>query len=144
VGAMLRKLPALAVLLVVLTGCAAQPGPASTSATATQEATPTASPSPTQEATPIPEATDWLAGLQAAGAAGAVTVVESSEPGTVLVETTIVDPRVEGETPERVEANRICRALVDLGAQQVRIYESDGTTFMVYGHPSYGNVCIEV
>lgn len=67
-----------------------------------------------------------------------------TEPGRITVETTISDPRGENGSQQAQAAIAICEAAVSLGAAHVVVYEADGTSFVLYGHPAYGDVCTEV
>lgn len=74
------------------------------------------------------------------------TVVSATEtePGRYEIQTSIVDPRGAAGSAEAVDAIAICEAVVKLGATYVSVLEEDGTTFVVYGHPRYGDVCTEI
>lgn len=64
---------------------------------------------------------------------------DETEPGRVLVSTTIVDPRGDEGTVEAQSAIAVCEAAVALlgdSAVAVTVYEEDGTTFVLFGHPS--------
>jgi len=97
---------------------------------------------------------DVTAQLQSAGAgqpwAAAITSAKQTEADRVEVATSIVDPRGASGSPEAQQALAICQAAVDLltgqGAAQphVSVAESDGSTFVVAGNPSYGAACTEV
>lgn len=147
---------ALAAGLLLLTSCStttsssetAPASPTSTQSSSTPPATPTTSPAPTAEAAPAPDAAaypiDRTAAAQAAYDTGVITAAAETEPGRWEISTTIVDPRVDGASQEGGIARGVCEAIVALGATDVVIYEEDGTTFVLYGHPSYGNSCTEV
>lgn len=150
---MKRTLAAAALAAVIaLAGCA----PAGSIA---QAPTPTATtdaadgvtpePSPTEGTptpTPTPSTLDLalqikdLVGRYAAENVMRADLVESDR---IEVWTGLVDPRTEGSL-EALTAIEICEAAVALGAAKVVVYESDGTTWILYGHPSYGDVCAEV
>ncbi len=98
---------------------------------------------------------DVTADLTAAGAgqpwAALITAATRTEPGRVEVETTIIDPR-GGTTgsPEAQQARAVCEGalawLQTRGAAEpkVSVMESNGTSFVLYGHPSYPGGCTEV
>ena len=78
--------------------------------------------------------------------ANLITSAEETEPGRIEVGTSIVDPRgADGSAPAR-QALGICQRIRNAhpDAQRITIYEQDGTTFVLYGHPMYGNTCTEV
>jgi hypothetical protein len=63
----------------------------------------------------------------------------------VQLDTTIVDPRGEDGSPEAVEALDLCeQAKAIPGVTYVFVMEADGTSFVLAGHPSYGEDCAEV
>lgn len=72
----------------------------------------------------------------------------------LTVETSIIDPRGENGSVEAKTALAICESLKELPRPvegdypkrypQVKIMEADGTHFVLYGHPSYGNACVEI
>lgn len=74
----------------------------------------------------------------AAGAAGdAVTKAEESEPGRISVETSLVDPRGEDGSAEARQAIEICEAAAGIeGVTYVSVLEKDGTSWVLFGHPS--------
>lgn len=66
-------------------------------------------------------------------------VVTAAEPeaGRVNVETTLVDPRGDAGSAEAESALVICEAAAHLdGVTYVSVAEADGTTFVLFGHPS--------
>ncbi|MEV8179182.1 hypothetical protein AB0O99_14100 [Cellulosimicrobium funkei] len=73
-----------------------------------------------------------------------VTKATETEPGRIEVETTIADPRSDAGSAEAQSAIAVCEAVKGLGAEHVSVLESDGSTFVVAGHPSYGEACAEV
>jgi hypothetical protein len=79
-----------------------------------------------------------------------VTVATQTEAERIVVETTIIDPRGDSGSPEAQAAIAICEAAVALleskGATEpaASVMESDGSTFVVYGQPSYPGGCSEV
>lgn len=105
-----------------------------------QSTAPSAAPSPAAVASPAID--DPLAALQLVSSE--VTAVEQPEPGRWTVSTSIEDPRGEQGSPAAQIALAVCQEAVRLGATYVSVAESDGTTFVLYGHPSYGKVCTEV
>lgn len=136
---------ALVAAVVLLSGCAGAEPQSAETVTVTVTATPEPAPTVTVTATPTPEALPAPDDIDVAvrEASGAVTSAVEVEPGRWTIETSIVDPRVDGSA-EAAEAIEICEAAVDAGAEYVSVMESDGTTFVLYGHPSYGNTCTEV
>jgi len=99
---------------------------------ATQEPTTVESSAPT-------EAKDVTSDVQkAAGNAGdAIVKAEETEPGRISVETTLVDPRGEDGSDEAKQAIGICEAAAGLdGVTYVSVLEKDGTSWVLYGHPS--------
>lgn len=137
----------IAATVLTLAGCTYGPGsmPEASSA-ASASATPTAASTPTTmqsssppAAAPIDRTTELreLAGE-------AVSAAEEVEPGRIEVTTTIVDPRGDAGSAEAAAAIAICEAAVGLGATYVSVLEADGTTFVLYGHPTYGPTCTEV
>ncbi|AZQ77655.1 hypothetical protein EJ997_10205 [Flaviflexus ciconiae] len=93
----------------------------------TQEPTPAT----TEETDTVAEEdiTDWVKGLRTDKA----ELIESAtreDSGEIRVRTNIVDPRVQGISPEGTDALAICIAIADQGEDRVWIYEADGTTFV--------------
>jgi uncharacterized protein YceK len=123
-------LPALALMLALsLSGC-------STGAT-------TDGPSP--EASSAPAATSEISTAAQALVGGSVTAATETEPGRLQLDTTIVDPRGEAGSPEALEALDLCeQAKAIPGVTHVSVMEADGTSFILAGHPSYGENCTEV
>lgn len=74
-----------------------------------------------------------------------VTGVESPEAGRVEVSTDLTDPRTENST-EADQAKAICEAAADVeGVDYVNVTESDGTSWVLFGHPRYpAGECTEV
>lgn len=145
----MRKLWGAAVAAIsvcLLSGCSA-PTPAPTVAvTSTVTEKPTPAPTVTVTATPAaeaPAAADVASGVRAASAN--VTGVEQTEPGRWTIQTSLVDPGagVSG-SPAAKEAIRICQKAVELGATYVVVRDADDSSWILYGHPSYGNTCTEV
>ncbi|WP_163185912.1 hypothetical protein [Cellulosimicrobium sp. SL-1] len=101
---------------------------------------------PATETSPAAEtsaAVDRTADVQAA-AGDVVTKATETEPGRIEVETTIADPRGDAGGAEGQSAIAVCEAVKGLGAEHVSVLEADGSTFVVAGHPSYGEACTEV
>ncbi|CAN5334501.1 hypothetical protein BH09ACT6_BH09ACT6_04510 [soil metagenome] len=117
-------IPALA-FLIALTGCSAQTTPAPAAAT-------------------LLEQIDRTAEVQAVAGTHVITAIEV-EPGRLNIATDIVDPRGPKGSPAAVEAIAICNAVIQLpDVVHVSVFESDGTTFVLYNHPMVGNVCAEI
>lgn len=129
--------------VVLLAGCAGEPKPTPT-VTVTVTAAPEPAPTVTVTATPAAAPTavdDKLAALRTVSQM--VTGVEETEPGRWTVHTSIVDPRGDdGSSAEAQKAIAICKKAVELGATYVSVMESNDTTFVLYGHPSYGAECV--
>lgn len=64
-----------------------------------------------------------------------VTKAEETEPGRVVVNTDIVDPRGKNGSPQAMEAISICQTIVPMGYKHISIMEKDRTHFVLYGHP---------
>jgi hypothetical protein len=124
-------LPVLALLLATgLNGCSSDTAP---------EATTTAPSS----AAPVAESEISTAAQALVG--GSVTAATETEPGRVQLDTTIVDPRGDDGSPEALEALDLCeQAKAIPGVAHVSVLEADGTSFVLAGHPSYGENCVEV
>lgn len=144
----MRYLSAAVAALTLLALAACSPTPTPTPAptvTVAVTAAPTPAPTVTVYATPTAAAAgstsdERLAALRTISQQ--VTGVEETEPGRWVVHTSIVDPRGDdGTSPEAIAALSICQKAVNLGATKVTVTESDDSTFALYGHPSYGNVC---
>ena len=137
----------VAATVLALAGCTSDPvstPDVSASATTTVTSTPTADSAPTVvTSAPAAAAIDRTVELRAL-AGEAVVMAEEVEPGRIEVTTSIVDPRGDSGSAEAVAAIAICEATVGLGANYVSVLEADGTTFVLYGHPSYGATCTEV
>lgn len=142
-----RRTAALfAITALLLTGCApdedATPQ-AELSPTVTPKSTPT--PKPTPSPTPVislPPVPPDLAALRTVTMD--VVHLEQPEPGAWIISTLIVDPRGDDGSAEARLAIAVCERAVELGATRVSVLERDDSTFVVYGHPSYGNVCTEI
>lgn len=79
-----------------------------------------------------------------------VTKATQTQPGRVEVETTVTDPRGAAGSIEAQQAIDVCEGVVAwLTANgttdpKVSVFEADGTTFVLAGHPTYGPSCTEV
>jgi type IV pilus biogenesis protein CpaD/CtpE len=147
-------LPLLALLL--LAGCASsEPTTAAPTATSIPEATatptPIATPSPTptaEQADAAPAPADVTSQVRDASPSleSYVKTATSPEAGRITVETSLIDPRGEAGSPEAVLALQLCSDVVAnmSGVSYVSIMEDDGSSWVLYGHPSYGNTCTEV
>lgn len=123
---------ATAALLLALAACSS--GPSTTDP----------APAPTStDAAAAPTSVDRTAELQQVAGDQVLKAVET-EPGRIEVSTSIVDPRGDDGSAEAQAAIAICQAAVGLGATYVSVLEEDGSTFVLYGHPTYGDVCTEV
>ncbi|OZD55394.1 hypothetical protein CH252_05855 [Rhodococcus sp. 06-1477-1B] len=113
----------------------------------TTEAAPAPNVTVTVTATPVPAAPtsndERLAELRAVSQQ--VTGVEETEPGRWIVHTSITDPGagISG-SPGAQKAITLCEKAVALGAAKVVVTDADGSSWILYGHPSYGNTCTEV
>lgn len=141
--AMRSLLPFAAALVLVLAGCSATPAPTPT-VTVIVTASPEPAPTVTVTAPPAPVSTsgdERLAALRAVSEM--VTGVEETEPGRWVIHTSILDPRGDdGTSVEAQKAIAICEKAVELGASKVSVMESNDSTFVLYGHPSYGDECV--
>jgi hypothetical protein len=124
-------LPVLALLLAAgLSGCST-------------EATP--EPAASAPATSAPTADSAIATAAQALVGRSVTAATETEPGRIQLDTTIVDPRGEDGSPEALEALDLCeQAKAIPGVTLVSVMEADGTSFVLAGHPSYGENCTEI
>ncbi len=146
----MKKLGGVTLVATVLlfAGCSStEPAPAPT-VTITTEASP--APTVTVEVTPEAEASEPPADVPTGdvedsvlASSDSVESVTETEPGRWEVQTSITDPRTD-DSAEAAEAIAICEAAVEGGADFVYVLESDGTIYVVYGHPSYGDTCTEV
>lgn len=117
----MKRSLALAALALLLTSCS--------SPAATEEPATTSS-APTSESAAI-DITDKLK-----DAAGNASITALLEDGRVTIETNLVDPRGEDGSPEAQHAIEICEAAAALdGVSNVNLYEADGTTWILFGHP---------
>ncbi|GAB3164102.1 hypothetical protein GCM10027059_19560 [Myceligenerans halotolerans] len=117
----------------LLAGCIAEP--------TVTNSTPSASLS-TEETGDAASLDDVTAELQAA--VGDVVTLAEVDGDRLTVQTTIVDPRGDGGSQEAQLALDVCEKSLELGYQQVSVMEADGTTFVLAGHPAYGEDCTEV
>jgi len=80
----------------------------------------------------------------------AVTTATLTEPNRIVAETTITDPRGDNGSPAAHEAIQVCQGVVaylqgtGVADPKVSVMEADGSTFVLYGHPSYLDGCTEV
>lgn len=126
---MKRSLALLALLALPLTGCASTDAPEqpATTAAATKSSKAAAD-----------EGKDVTKQLKAAAGARAkhIDVATETEPGRIVVETSLVDPRGDAGSPAAKDAIAICEATVKLkGTEHVSVMEADGTTWILFGHP---------
>ena len=110
-----------------------------------------ASEPPSPAATRQPDVTSALQALgEDAAWTDSVVSATQTEPGRLVVETSIVDPRGDEASPEAIAAIDICEAAVVLVQSRgvddpvVSVMEADGSTFVIYGHPAYPNGCSEI
>ncbi|MEB0303802.1 hypothetical protein QN345_00415 [Cryobacterium sp. 10I1] len=124
-------LPIILLASLALTGCSTASSPATTPASAAQ-----------------PTGTDRTAELRSTLSADLAQFLTSAvevEPGRITVATTVIDPRSGKGGAAAQAAIAICQSAVALtGTTYVSVQESDGSTFVLYGHPTYGNTCTEV
>jgi ethanolamine ammonia-lyase small subunit len=79
-----------------------------------------------------------------------ITEATRSEADRLEVRTTVVDPRAAGSPDTGRPAIDICSAAVQwlqaqgAGHPDVTVMEADGSTDVVFGHPSYPGGCTEV
>lgn len=124
---------AILALSLTLSACSGDAPDEATAAPATETST------EAEASAPV----DRTADAQAV-AGDVVTKATETEPGRIEVETTIADPRSDAGSAEAQSAIAVCEAVRGLGAEHVSVLESDGSTFVVAGHPSYGEACAEV
>lgn len=123
----MKKVLAGLALALVLTSCSAEaPAPIEvTDATATAEK-PAAS----------NDLTKTVKALLGKPDSDVVTSAIEEEPGRIIVETTLVDPRGKDGSTEAKRALAICEMLAEKNdVDYVSIKESDGTNWVLYGHP---------
>jgi hypothetical protein len=72
--------------------------------------------------------------------------VTEAEPGRIRIETSVVDPRGADGSEEAKSAIAICESAITLfGPSYVSVLEDDGTSFVLFGHPSVPKgACTEV
>jgi len=77
---------------------------------------------------------------------GKIKSVTETEPGRMRIETSLLDPRGADGSEEAKNAIAICEAVVSLfGPNYVSVLENDGTSFILFGHPSVPTgTCAEV
>jgi hypothetical protein len=124
---------AILALSLTLSACSGDAPDEATAAPATETST------EAEASAPV----DRTADAQAV-AGDVVTKATETEPGRIEVETTIADPRSDAGSAEAQSAIAVCEAVKGLGAEHVSVLEADGSTFVVAGHPSYGEACAEV
>ncbi|MEV8029053.1 hypothetical protein [Cellulosimicrobium funkei] len=124
---------AILALSLTLSACSGDAPDEATAAPATETST------EAEASAPV----DRTADAQAV-AGDVVTKAIETEPGRIEVETTIADPRSDAGSAEAQSAIAVCEAVKGLGAEHVSVLEADGSTFVVAGHPSYGEACAEV
>jgi hypothetical protein len=148
-----KAFPALAVAAfaaVLLTGCSS-----STPTTAANPATPAQRPASQTAAAPdsIPsystepnKTADFATANANARWVGHIKSVTETEPGKIRIDTSVVDPQAASGSEAAVTAIAICESAVALfGPSYVSVLEDDGTSFVLYGHPSVPKgACTEV
>jgi hypothetical protein len=68
---------------------------------------------------------------------GQIKSVTETEPGRIRIETSVADPQAATGSEAAVTAIAICESAVALfGPSYVSVLEDDGTSFVLYGHPS--------
>lgn len=148
----MKRFALLLLAVLLLAGCAA-PEPTivyvETTVTATPTPAVTPTPTPTAPAAAVaPAPADVTGKVRDASPAleSYVKSATSSEAGRVVVESFLVDPRGENGSAEALLALRLCSDVVAnmSGVSYVSIMENDGSTWILYGHPSYGSTCTEV
>lgn len=121
---MKTKITAVLLSGLLLAGCSA---PAEEPAPSSPEAA---------SATSEPPAVDRTAEVQKV-AGDHVLKAEETDPGRIVVETDLVDPRGEDGSPAAQQAIAVCEAVVQLGdVEHVSLMEKDGTSWILYGHPA--------
>ena len=155
IAAIIGGLVVVLLIVVVAIGSAnsgadAQPTSTPTETVAEPEPEPEKTPTPTATPTPTSAAAtegfapvDVTAQMQQA-VGSVVTTATQVEESRVEVETTIADPRTGPGSAEAQQAIAVCEAALALGVTKVSVFEADGTTFVVAGHPAYGEACTEV
>lgn len=126
--------------IAAVSGCGGSDESNPTTAAPSAASTTVAAPAATG-AGPVDRTADLLDANPDATWTGEVTAATATEPGRLEIDTTLVDPRSEGGSPESQTAIEICEAGVALlsgegtEAPYVSVLESDGTTWVLYGHP---------
>lgn len=128
-----RPLSALALLAVAglsLTACSG-----GDDETPTRSATANTTPSASAEAAPSEDLVPLVEEELGADAEW-TTAIEESEPGRIMISTDLIDNR-EDNSADGMRAVTLCNgaARVD-GVEYVSVAEADGTTWVLYGHPS--------
>lgn len=125
----MKKILAGAVLALALAGCSSTPAPADTPAPSET----------TAEAAEAPAASSDLTATVKTLAdkdGDIITSAIEEEPGRIIVETTLVDPRGKDGSPEAKRALAICEMLASKDdVDYVNIKEADGTSWVLFGHP---------
>jgi hypothetical protein len=63
----------------------------------------------------------------------------------LVINSTVVDPRGEAGSKVAQDAIKLCEAGDTFGYDSISVKENDGTTFVLYGHPSVpAGKCSEV
>lgn len=139
-----KAFPALAVATfaaLLLTGCSpsAPRTPPNTAAAAHGAASQTAAaPDSIPNSSPASNKTaDFVTANANAGWVGHIKSVTEIEPGRIRIYTSVVDPQTASGSEAAVTAIAICESAVALfGPSYVSVLEDDGTSFVLYGHPS--------
>jgi hypothetical protein len=102
----------------------------------------------TKQASPEPQP-DWFSDTQSSPIDVTPKVKEASgnlssliksatetEPGRLVIKSTVVDPRGAMGSEPAQQAIKICEAVDKaFGYDSISVMENDGTTFVLYGHP---------
>lgn len=109
---------------------------------------PAVAPSSVAQSTVNDAKTDRTAEVKAALPADLAKTVKTAtqtEPGRLQIDTSLVDPRGDAGSPAAKQATAPCEAAVEeFSEAHVSVMEDDGTSWILYGHPTYGNTCTEV
>lgn len=145
------RVPALiaSAVSLLLCGCSASaPQATSEPSTSTQIASQAAAPPSSVPSTTYSrdKTADFKTAKKNAPWLSAIKSVAETEPGRIRVETKLVDPRGASGGEEAKSAVAICESVVTLfGPKYVSILEDDGTTSVLFGHPSVpSGACAEV
>lgn len=142
----MRRVPAVILSLALALAAAACGGDEATES----EAAPTTTTSTAPAAADTDVTEEVRASASGAPWVEQVTTATLTEPGRITVETTIVDPRGEAGSPAAQQAVQVCEGVVaylqGTGETEpyVSVMENDGSTYVLYGHPSYPGGCTEV